>query len=804
MQATAWVSDTSAVCKMSGGVDGSMVVAMSAGGLAVSCTQSMSFDLIYASSMYGVNGGSTGGWSLTLNGAAFWISRSLNLFYFSCFCFCSHFFVWRDLIYCTELSLQAIRSVTVHNTQRTSFAVSMICSSSDMLLFFSYTGYMQTGKSDMQGMEWLSATSVVCKLAAGTAGSLVLVLTTGQITASCTNSVSFDLVSVSSVSTQYLETTGSKGTTIIGLDFGTRVWSQLGRSGQSSSLSTGWISETSISCKFASGIGESHVFSLSVGSLVGSISEFFSYFSSSVSSISPPNLASSGLEGITTSGTYFGTSTYSISGRLGSSSIGSSSWISDTLVLCQSSAGVGNAFQVSVTAGTAYGTLFSAVSYNVPSITGAASTSQARSISGTWCAFNGNDCYCQGIVSEVGADGSFTGTYSDSSSFVSCSATMCYCFNLPFTGGQIVTVVGQDFGISDYTPTATVVASSAEFTQWLSQSSLLCALPKCTDCGVSSTSESIMVAVAAQTSSATNIGVAYSYVNGTRRRRGSQLITSSYDVQISYAFSIPESQQCPQFWQTEGIVLVPHESGMLCRLNYGNHDNIQWIIDPCKGSAKCFQVQEESINTLSILQTRLSITKFSTGPGDVLSIFSCSSSSCSSAWAKLSHSGDSISLSLVGDPVLHVTWMSDGNEDGAAGWIATWKTVFGRMFKFFADEISQEEAQAVCQELKEDNGGWDLVSINSLHEQTVVEKLSSSVPVWIGLTDKNEEGVYIWTDGSSYLPEPFVYWGPGEPDNFGEKNQTKADCTVLVLESSGWAWRTEDCQERRAFVCSKR
>ncbi len=656
----------------------------------------------------------------------------------------------------------------------------------------------------MQITEWVSAISVVCKLGAGTTGSLALVLTTGQITASCTNTVSYDVCSVSSVSAQYLETTGSQGVTIIGFDFGTRTWSNVGRSGQSSSLSTEWVSETLISCKFASGIGESHVFSLTVGGLVGSISEFISYFASSVSSVSPPNIATIGLEGITTSGIYFGTSTYCVSERLGSSSVGSSSWISDTSVLCQSTAGVGNAFQVSVTAGTAYGTLFSAVSYNVPSITGAASTSQARSISGTWCAFSGDTCYCQGIVSDVGADGSFTGTYSDSTNWLTCSANMCYCFNLPFTGGQIVTVVGQDFGTSDYTPTATVVVSSAEFTQWLSQSSLLCALPKCTDCGVSSTSESVMVAVAAQSSPVTSIGVAYSFVNGTTRRRGSQLISSSYGVQISYAFSILESQQCPHFWQKDGLVLVPHESGTLCRLNYGNYDNIQWIIDPCKGSAQCFQVQEESINTRSILQTRLSITKFSTGPGDVLSIFSCIASSCSSSWVKFSHSGDLVSFSLVGDPVLHVTWMSDGEEDGSAGWIANWKTVFGRMFKFFADEISQKEAQAVCQELEEGNGGWDLVSINSLREQTVVEGLTSSVPVWIGLTDKNEEGVYIWTDGSSYLPQPFVRWGPGEPDNFGEKNQTKADCTVLVLESSGWVWKTEDCQEKRAFVCSKR
>ena len=96
------------------------------------------------------------------------------------------------------------------------------------------------------------------------------------------------------------------------------------------------------------------------------------------------------------------------------------------------------------------------------------------------------------------------------------------------------------------------------------------------------------------------------------------------------------------------------------------------------------------------------------------------------------------------------------------------------------------------------------MSINSIHEQRVVEELTSLVLVWIGLVDKNEEEVFIWTDGSMYLPQQFVHWGPEEPDNVGETNQPNADCTVLVPTSSGSAWKTENCQERRAFVCSKR
>ena len=75
MQATVWVSDTSAVCKTSGGVDGSMVLAVTAGGRGGSFTESVSFDGSMASSVAGTNEGGTGGGSLTVSGADFGTSR---------------------------------------------------------------------------------------------------------------------------------------------------------------------------------------------------------------------------------------------------------------------------------------------------------------------------------------------------------------------------------------------------------------------------------------------------------------------------------------------------------------------------------------------------------------------------------------------------------------------------------------------------------------------------------------------------------------------------------------------------------
>ena len=79
MQATVWVSDTSAVCKTSSGVDGSMVLAVTAGGRGGSLTESVSFDGSMASSVAGTNEGSKRGGSLSVSGAAFGASRLVSL-----------------------------------------------------------------------------------------------------------------------------------------------------------------------------------------------------------------------------------------------------------------------------------------------------------------------------------------------------------------------------------------------------------------------------------------------------------------------------------------------------------------------------------------------------------------------------------------------------------------------------------------------------------------------------------------------------------------------------------------------------
>ena len=76
-QATGWVSDTATVCKLSGGVGGSLAVAVTGGVRAGSASLSVSYDGGMGSSVAGVNQGAAGGSSVTVSGADFGTSRCI-------------------------------------------------------------------------------------------------------------------------------------------------------------------------------------------------------------------------------------------------------------------------------------------------------------------------------------------------------------------------------------------------------------------------------------------------------------------------------------------------------------------------------------------------------------------------------------------------------------------------------------------------------------------------------------------------------------------------------------------------------
>ena len=575
-------------------------------------------------------------------------------------------------------------------------------------------------------------------------------------------------------------------------------YSQGGNLGLTASPASTWSSDSSLLCRSTSALWRSDRVAVTGGWRVGTVTESVSFDSGYPTQILKVNQATTGGSTSSLVGVGFGTLQHSLQSRVGSTAAMTTMWLSSSSITSQCAHGVGSGWRVSVTTGIYFATMLSAVTYNLPSIAGG--TSQSRSISGKWCSNVGGTCNCQGIVSFVGSDGIFSTSVADSTSSLTCSGgstVACYCFNRPFTGGQSVTVFGSDFGVDDQSPSVSISSSSAEFTRWVSRSSLICKLPTCTDCVVSSSAQAVVVVLAGLASTSYAISVPYGYANATRR------VLSSVEIHTPYLFSVPDRFKCPHFWEREGVFDLKSETGMLCRLEYSVGENLTWIIDPCSVSNLCSESVKTDPDTRALLQTILVFTSFETGQSDVITVSSCTSSQCQSAESSIlldRYSGRNLPTPLRGSPYLKIAWSSGQTSNYSMGWSAVWNISFSRKFKIFRLFVTRADASRACDSLDEDGGGWSLASLSSPLEQSTVSGLAGMADLWIGLEGGGQQDSFNWTDGSALL---YSNWATGEPNKAGMLGGKGGVCTVFGGSRMG-LWRTESCFEKLVFVCSKK
>uniref|UniRef100_A0A8C4EGW4 C-type lectin domain-containing protein n=1 Tax=Dicentrarchus labrax TaxID=13489 RepID=A0A8C4EGW4_DICLA len=103
--------------------------------------------------------------------------------------------------------------------------------------------------------------------------------------------------------------------------------------------------------------------------------------------------------------------------------------------------------------------------------------------------------------------------------------------------------------------------------------------------------------------------------------------------------------------------------------------------------------------------------------------------------------------------------------------------------------------------------GGDLVQIDSREEQLKLrEKMNfDEDKFWIGLTDSEKEGTWLWVDGSP-LNESLTFWNGSEPDNWTGYDPDDADC-VRMGEKAGApdlkCWFDESCKYTQRRICEK-
>ncbi|KAA0724420.1 Aggrecan core protein [Triplophysa tibetana] len=117
-----------------------------------------------------------------------------------------------------------------------------------------------------------------------------------------------------------------------------------------------------------------------------------------------------------------------------------------------------------------------------------------------------------------------------------------------------------------------------------------------------------------------------------------------------------------------------------------------------------------------------------------------------------------------------------------------WMEFMGGCYIHFDERETWAGAEQRCQDLNS-----HLVSISSEQEQDFVRTQARNYQ-WIGLSDKEVENEFHWTDGSILK---YKNWRPNQPDNYFN---TDEDCVVMVWQEDG-QWNDVPCNYHLPFTC---
>uniref|UniRef100_A0A3B3V7Q4 C-type lectin domain-containing protein n=1 Tax=Poecilia latipinna TaxID=48699 RepID=A0A3B3V7Q4_9TELE len=147
---------------------------------------------------------------------------------------------------------------------------------------------------------------------------------------------------------------------------------------------------------------------------------------------------------------------------------------------------------------------------------------------------------------------------------------------------------------------------------------------------------------------------------------------------------------------------------------------------------------------------------------------------------------------------------SDLFEDECLKKRPEWEKYQGSLYYFSSQMSSWNKSRRSCTDL-----GSDLVKIDSREEQVFLESRLRDLmenqydKFWIGLTDSEEEGKWLWVDGS---PLNKSFWMSWEPDDWKVTYSAGEDCAAFGIKEVAddlIRWFDQFCGLPRRSICEK-
>ncbi|XP_078525049.1 uncharacterized protein LOC144798176 [Lissotriton helveticus] len=126
-----------------------------------------------------------------------------------------------------------------------------------------------------------------------------------------------------------------------------------------------------------------------------------------------------------------------------------------------------------------------------------------------------------------------------------------------------------------------------------------------------------------------------------------------------------------------------------------------------------------------------------------------------------------------------------------------WLPYNGKCYFFSKNKLSWDKSRLHCL-----TSQADLLIINDRMEQLFISNTTKPDFLWIGLTDRDKEGVWKWVNGLRLQSEAF--WDCKQPDNFGNVE----DCATLgsirpPCRGTSSLWNDDYCDNVYKFICEK-